>query len=80
MPREQATAAMHEYLKTVAPAVPQTSRDDVREFAMRLATVVNMYIGAASPLKPLTLSATEVLQIQAQAAGLEHALAHQADA
>lgn len=76
----QSAAAIHKYLEGVTPAVPRASRDELREMAVRLATVVNMHIGGASPLEPLTLEPTQVLQIQAQAAGLEFALANQADA
>lgn len=76
MPNESA-AAIHGYLKAITPAVPRATRDELREYAIRLTTVVNMYIGKASPLQPLTLTAPMVNHIQAIAGSLEFALAHQ---
>lgn len=69
--------AIHSYLESVTPAVPRATRDELREYAIRLTAVVNMYIGGASPLQPLTLTAPMVNHLQAIAASLEFALAHE---
>jgi hypothetical protein len=66
-----AAAAIHDYLKAVSPNV---QRDDLMEAAVKLATAVNMFMGEANPLKPLTLDASAVNIIKAQAAGLEFAI------